>query len=154
MAQMGGLTPEELQQLLNGPALTPPPGVTSNFDHPETLAVYVVPTIALALSFSTLAIAARIIARRLSRNFIGWEDCECLHQAVMLLQLTSLDTAILGWVGRLKRLTNITYLWFQVMLVAFCVPCTYCGRYGGAHQWDTRLKDFMSLLYVRSTLRV
>lgn len=71
---MSGLSPEIERIILNGPALPPPPGVQSNFDNPDTLSVYVVPTITLAITFSTLALLMRMYTQRAIGKPMYWED--------------------------------------------------------------------------------
>lgn len=71
---MSGLSPSIERIILNGPAMPPPPGVVSNFDHPDTLSVYVVPTITLAITFSTLALLMRLYTQRAIGKPLYWED--------------------------------------------------------------------------------
>ncbi|RDL31441.1 uncharacterized protein BP5553_09650 [Venustampulla echinocandica] len=113
---MENISPAEYEALMNGPALHPPPGVTPNFDHPDTLSVYAVPTVALAISFSTLALAMRIYTQRRIARPLYWEDY----------------TAALAW----------------AMFIGWCAPNLIAARHGGAHQWNTRLRDFFEMLYV------
>ncbi|KAI4104952.1 MAG: hypothetical protein L6R37_002996 [Teloschistes peruensis] len=60
------------------PALTPPPGVTPNFEQPYTLLPYVELTIAGGIAISTILVAARIFVKtRLIKKWL-WEDSTCI----------------------------------------------------------------------------
>jgi hypothetical protein len=72
---MAKMTPAQAQDLLNGPATTPPFGETTNFDNPETNAMFVVPTIIVALVLTTVALSVRIYTRRIITRTMGWDDC-------------------------------------------------------------------------------
>ncbi|KAF4621716.1 hypothetical protein G7Y89_g14487 [Cudoniella acicularis] len=71
---ISALTPEQHEALLNGPALAPPPGQIPNFNHPDTLSIYVVPTIVLCITFSTLALLMRIYTQRAIARPLYRED--------------------------------------------------------------------------------
>jgi hypothetical protein len=60
----GQMTPEQVEKLLNGPALKPPPGHTPQFENPpnENYIAYVVVT--LCLAFATFSLAGRLVVRR------------------------------------------------------------------------------------------
>ena len=70
------LAPAVRQALLNGPAMTPPAGVIPNFDNPDTLSIYVIPTIVLAVVFATLALAMRLFTLRAVHKPLAGEGCE------------------------------------------------------------------------------
>ena len=70
------LTPEQLQELLNGPAGTPPLHVQPNFDNPTSLHVYAIPTLVLSLTISTVALVVRMYTKlRIIRSLVV-EDCK------------------------------------------------------------------------------
>ncbi|KAJ8112121.1 hypothetical protein ONZ43_g5467 [Nemania bipapillata] len=63
LANFASLTPAQQEQILNSPALQPPPGVQPDFDHPPNLNHIVYPTIILGLLLSTIFILLRIYGR-------------------------------------------------------------------------------------------
>ena len=67
----------ENQMLLNGPALTPPPGVISNFHNPPNLDVYIHLTLTLCLVLASLAFFTRMYTKMVLLRFVGYEDCKC-----------------------------------------------------------------------------
>ncbi|MCJ1262840.1 hypothetical protein MMC22_002710 [Lobaria immixta] len=71
----------EIQKLLNGPALTPPPGVIPNFVNPDNVFVGYVVTVVLCVSTSTLVFWMRMYTKIYILQQTGWEDY----------------TALLGW---------------------------------------------------------
>ena len=68
-------TPEQVQALLNGPAMAPPPNTEPNFDDPKNLFKWFILTIALCVTFSTVAVAIRIYTKLRIIHSIGVEDC-------------------------------------------------------------------------------
>lgn len=60
------------------PALTPPPGVTSNFDNPKTLKSSFVAVNASFLSLMVFVVAIRIYSRGVIARVLGWDDCMLL----------------------------------------------------------------------------
>ena len=63
------------QVMLNGPALTPPPGVKSNFVNPPNMDFIVILTISICTSFSTIAILLRLYTKLFVIRKIVFEDC-------------------------------------------------------------------------------
>ncbi len=60
------------------PALTPPPGVTPNFEQPYTLLPYVELTIAGGIAITSVLVAARMFVKtRVVKQYL-WEDWSCL----------------------------------------------------------------------------
>ncbi|KAB8297965.1 hypothetical protein EYC80_001742 [Monilinia laxa] len=117
---MTGLSPSQVEELLQGPALNPPPGVTPNFDNPYTLlpaadAVKIVTTV-----LATLAIFIRIYTK--------WRIIRVVHLEDYI--------AVAAWGG----------------YVVFIVTTGFDPNVFGRHQWDIRLKNFQTFLYVRVPL--
>lgn len=61
--------------LFTMPVATPPPGVTSNFVDPESLA-----TTTMSVAISILSLTALVVSVRLFSNYhairgLGWNDC-------------------------------------------------------------------------------
>lgn len=70
------ITSMNLTDPSNTPALAPPPGVTSNFVNPESLLTYVIVTIALCLTLTTVTIGLRIFTKVHIAKAMHWDDCE------------------------------------------------------------------------------
>ena len=70
------LSPEELQQLLDGPAGTPPVGVIPNFDDPPNLDTYVILTITACTTFATVAVLLRMYTKIFITRSLANEDCK------------------------------------------------------------------------------
>ena len=73
-------TPEqlqaELQAILNGPAATPPAGVTPNFHDPPNLNVVITLVLTLCTSFATLAVLLRMYTKQFLIRSWAYEDCK------------------------------------------------------------------------------
>ena len=73
------LTPEQsqaaLRTLLEGPAMSPPPGVIPNFHNPPNLNAFVIMTVVLCFAFATLAVLLRIYTKIYILRALAWEDC-------------------------------------------------------------------------------
>ena len=64
-----------LENLLNGPAAPPPPGITPNLDNPPNQKVALHIVAILTISFSTCAVIIRIYTKRFVLRTMGYEDC-------------------------------------------------------------------------------
>ena len=64
-----------LHTLLEGPAMSPPPGVVPNFHNPPNLDVFVALTITLCVAFATLAVLLRMYTKVFILRALAWEDC-------------------------------------------------------------------------------
>jgi len=62
--------------LLNGPAMKPPQGVKPNFHSHDTIANYILPTDAVLLTLSTIALVLRIYTRRFITRSMALDDCK------------------------------------------------------------------------------
>ena len=92
------LNPEQLQELLNGPAGTPPVGVIPNLDDPPNLDTYVILTITVCMTFATVAVLLRIYTKILITRSLAYEDCKWLYLTSVMI-LKSLDVIVLAWVS-------------------------------------------------------
>lgn len=72
------LPPEVQEQILNGPARAPPPGVVPNFDNPPNRTPEAIAVIVVCLFFSTAAVLGRIYSRVFILKKVRLEDCTCL----------------------------------------------------------------------------
>lgn len=68
-------TVQRLQALLDGPAGTPPAGVTPKFEDPQNLNAFLTLTLTLTLTFGTLAVLMRIYTKLFIIRSIACEDC-------------------------------------------------------------------------------
>lgn len=64
-----------IQNNLDGPALHPPPGVSSNFVNPENFKAFMTVILALCISISTLVFWMRMYTKFYIFGKTGWEDC-------------------------------------------------------------------------------
>ena len=72
-------SPEQLQTLLNRPAGTSPTGVVPNFQNPPNLKAFLPLTLALAMSFGTLAVCIRMYTKLFIIRSVAYEDCMFLQ---------------------------------------------------------------------------
>lgn len=70
-------TPEQLETLLDGPAVTPPAGLIPSLDNPPNIDTICYLTFSLCVSFASLAVIIRIYTKRVLIRSIAYEDCEC-----------------------------------------------------------------------------
>ena len=70
-------SPKELQATLDGPAGVPPSGVLPNLERPAHFNALLVMVFILAISFSTLCVAARIYTKVFIIRSFRYEDCMC-----------------------------------------------------------------------------
>ena len=75
---MSSPTPEQLQALLNGPALAAPPGVISNFSDPPSSYDAAVAINIVFLVLSTLTLAMRIYTKVRIIHQMALADCTTL----------------------------------------------------------------------------
>lgn len=70
------LSPGQLQELLNGPAGTPPVGVIPDFENPPNLDTYVILTISVCMTFATVAVLLRMYTKTFITRSLAYEDCK------------------------------------------------------------------------------
>ena len=75
---MSNPTPEQLETLLNGPALAPPPGVVPNFVDPPNLYRTGVAVQIVTLILSTFAVAMRLYTKARMMRQMAAADCTTL----------------------------------------------------------------------------
>ena len=84
-----------LRKLLEGPAMSPPTGMISNFQDPSNLDVFIALTITLCVTFGTLAVLLRMYTKLFILRALAWEDCklpsfilpDCSHDFTNLFQM-------------------------------------------------------------------
>ncbi|KAI1364850.1 hypothetical protein F5Y08DRAFT_305567 [Xylaria arbuscula] len=110
--------PEWLQEIiLNGPALAPPPGVTSNLEHPPNRNVLGIVVTTLCLAISTVVFVLAAYAKLFCIKKVHIEDFFVLASYALLVGASSL-------------------LYSSHFTVGFFV-----------HQWNVRVKDLREILY-------
>ncbi|KAI9842653.1 MAG: hypothetical protein M1837_007020 [Sclerophora amabilis] len=82
---MSSPSPQEVQKLLDGPGLAPPPGVTPNLVNPDNLDVYLVVSLTLCLTLTTLAIGTRMYTKGFITRSLGWDDYTSLLAWLMFI---------------------------------------------------------------------
>ncbi|KAI0120259.1 hypothetical protein F4776DRAFT_245179 [Hypoxylon sp. NC0597] len=109
--QLSSLPPEEHEEILDGPALTPPPGITPNLDNPSNNNALAVAIITLSLAIMTIAISLRAYAKIFVARKVFLED-------------------ILSFIG--YPIIVLSFCWCYRLSInpGFFV-----------HQWDIRLRD-------------
>lgn len=75
MSAISNPTPEQLQALLNGPGLVPPPGVIPNFIDPPNLRHTAIAVQVVTLVLSTFAVAMRIYTKAYIKRQMAAADC-------------------------------------------------------------------------------
>ncbi|KAI8623621.1 hypothetical protein F5Y19DRAFT_492473 [Xylariaceae sp. FL1651] len=118
LSQLHNLPQEQQDEILNGPALMPPPGIVSNFDSPPNGDALAYTAVTLCLVVSTIAVSIRVYAKFICARRIKLEDC-----------------LVIVAYGLFVGYIYITY--WLLDIIGFFV-----------HQWDVRLKDFWTLLYI------
>lgn len=79
--------PDWLQEIiLNGPALAPPPGVTSNLEHPPNMNVLGIAVVTLCLAVSTIVFSLEAYAKLYCMKKVHIEDCK--HGEPLGIQLS------------------------------------------------------------------
>ena len=97
------LDPEQLQILLNGPAGTPPVGLTPNFNNPPNLDTYVILTICICITLATVTVLLRMYTKIFITRSLAYEDCKWLCSIPVMI-LIPLDVIVLAWVSIRPRI--------------------------------------------------
>lgn len=114
---IASLTPDQQHALLSGPALTPPPGVISQFDDPPNKTALGAGLIIACASVCILVVAVRIYAKAFCARKLDVEDYLAL--------------AALGCYA------GFLYFSYQILHMA--------GLY--VHQWDVRLMHLTNIIF-------
>ena len=126
-------TTQQMQVLLDGPAMVPPSGIEPNFANPENETRYFVLTVVLTIAVSTFAFLMRVYTKTCLIRKVGWEDCMLRFSHILTEILTAADTLILGY----------------LLFIGYCVPTSLLIKAGGGvHQWDIQVKALIPILYV------
>ncbi|KAI0859321.1 hypothetical protein F4860DRAFT_269929 [Xylaria cubensis] len=115
---MADQSPQIPEAILNGPALRPPPGVVPNFEHPWNLDTIALLTNAVCLTATLLACSIRAYAKLFCIRKVELED---------ILMLFALGTYLAS-------------IWCSYHVIDTSGSFT--------HQWNVRLKDLSSTLYI------
>ncbi|CAG8961397.1 hypothetical protein HYFRA_00013345 [Hymenoscyphus fraxineus] len=95
------------------PALPPPPGVKSNFDHPaDDRASVLIILNAIFLSLTVIAVSMRLYAKGMILHTLGWDDYTCVISGLLSALHTAamLDMLNLGYGRHLWDLRAVTFL--------------------------------------------
>ncbi|KAI6084003.1 hypothetical protein F4821DRAFT_271385 [Hypoxylon rubiginosum] len=114
---ISALTPEQLEALLNGPALAPPDGVMPNFENPPNKNYIAAAVVPLCLTVTTIAVLLRVWAR------------------VFLLRKVGLPDALMA----IAFGCYLVDIYFGYRLQAN--PGSF------VHQWDIQLKNMPDILF-------
>ena len=98
MTPSTSLNPEQLQELLNGPAGSPPVGVIPNLNDPPDLDTYVILTISVCMTLATVAVLLRMYTKISITRSLAYEDCKWLCP-ISVMRLIPLDVIVLAWVS-------------------------------------------------------
>ena len=101
----------QLEALLNGPALAPPPGVTPQLNNPPSYraATTAIPTVCLIVA--TLAVSMRVYTRARIIRVVNIADCTHLDFTVLFQMHINIiiDSLILGLVHLPEELKQRLY---------------------------------------------
>ncbi|KAI3322932.1 hypothetical protein HD806DRAFT_499695 [Xylariaceae sp. AK1471] len=118
LSEIHDLPQAQQDEILNGAALPPPDGIVSNYHNPPNGDALAYTAVTLCLVVSTFAVFVRVYAKFFRAKKIKVEDC------LMVVAY-----------GLFVGYIYITY--WLLDIIGFFV-----------HQWDVRLKDFWTLLYI------
>lgn len=74
---LSNLTQEQRQDILNGPALPPPPGVVPNFESPHNSDHIAIAVNVVSLMITILVVYLRAYAKIFCVKKLRLEDCKC-----------------------------------------------------------------------------
>ena len=92
------LTPKQLQELLDGPAVAPPASIIPNLAHPPNIDTVCYMTFSLCVSFVSLAVIIRMYTKRVLIRSIAYEDCEYLKSVSAVPTILTLYRRLYGWI--------------------------------------------------------
>lgn len=61
--------------LTHAPSLAPPPGIVSDFEHPDSLVHAVLATNIIAVTLMSFSVGLRLFTRTFVSRNLGWDDC-------------------------------------------------------------------------------
>lgn len=147
---MDSVSPDEHEALLQGPAATPPPGLTSNLtDPPNQRAASYFVIIFFGL-LATSALVVRLYTRVIILRRVKVAECESTARSYEYLSNCCRFAHL--WMGRtmfflsLPHRPNCEQLTFVAYLVSGWLAVEAAPM---VDQWNLRLENYMSLLFVR-----
>ncbi|KAF2676574.1 hypothetical protein K458DRAFT_437229 [Lentithecium fluviatile CBS 122367] len=99
---MDPTSPEYLAYLANLPAAPPPPGVLSNFDHPDTNADQGHIGMGICIALITIFMLLRIYVKSAITKMWGWDDVACILGYICIVAHDIVAFTIMGpgkWLG-------------------------------------------------------
>ncbi|CAJ2508381.1 Uu.00g134070.m01.CDS01 [Anthostomella pinea] len=133
LTQIHKLPPAEQDAILDGPALPLPPGVSApNFENPQNSDALAYAAVSICLAVSSLAVLVRFYAKCIRGKKILAEDYTRFLSGPRLSLWLVFNPYTQGvFIGYIY----VTY--WLLDIIGFFV-----------HQWDVRLRDFWTLLYI------
>jgi hypothetical protein len=129
------MSPDELQKLMEGPAMKPPHGVVSNFDDPPDMNLLFTILMITAMVIGTPFVMIRLYTNWFLRRKVLVEDC--------------MSTS--AWNGLLTILTRLVFLLAGFLIAGCGINATVIklmSLHYGAHQWNIQYKNFVQYLKV------
>ncbi|KAI0966073.1 hypothetical protein F4678DRAFT_466863 [Xylaria arbuscula] len=150
LANFASLTPFQQEQILDSPALRPPPGVQPNFDYPPNANHIVYPTIIWGLFLSSLFVLLRIHGRWYCMKTVKAQDSKLpidYRISERLVRESTLTACLL------KVLGIVAFLLFIAELAIYFEQTRQPNARGlFVHQWNLRIRDLRPFLLVFSPL--
>ncbi|KAF6226863.1 hypothetical protein HO133_008304 [Letharia lupina] len=135
MSAISNATPEQLQALLNGPALKPPPGVIPDFTDPSTSHRRGVAVEIVSLLLSAFAVAMHIYTKARFMHQMAAAACTTLLRNPLGMRVSSV-------------LCEVCFNTSHGFLVGyFIIGWLVSDIAPGAKQWDVQLENLGSFLY-------
>ncbi|KAH7074913.1 hypothetical protein BKA63DRAFT_513979 [Paraphoma chrysanthemicola] len=133
ISSMGPSGPNGIPAALwNLPAIRPPAGIKSNFDHPETRAREIIIINAVFLGLMLLTVVMRFCVRRSGNTAFSWDGLMCVIAVLgsithSILMITSLEVGYGRhmWDIRAVTLTRPNLLRMNQMSMAYCIAVCF-----------------------------
>lgn len=121
------LTPELVQSILNGPAGTPPVGVTPNFDNPPNTNRFVIITLVFCVLLASLAVLVRMYTKIFLIRSIEYEDYTLMiawigqiGETIPSALTTRHGCGVHIWNVRMKAFFRMLY-WVNITAITYCL---------------------------------
>lgn len=122
---MVAMTLEQIQALLEGPAMAPPPGIESNFVNPPDLKNVDYTVMLIAIIFPTIATALRLYTKAFVIRTLGCEDWVALLGWALFIAYCAWTVVMIEH-GLSRHLWDVRLLELQPILY---VSMTLPGRF-------------------------
>ncbi|KAI9836483.1 MAG: hypothetical protein M1837_003389 [Sclerophora amabilis] len=81
----------------NAPAIPPPPGVTPNFENPESLATELITVNSVFVALMLIAVGVRVWTKSRITHSLGWDDYTCVIAGIISIIHTVLVLSMLQY---------------------------------------------------------